>query len=322
MKQYLIDYIMSLTDSEPKNIEIDNPWSIKFYNTDDKANQRKLKIIGSRNESMHQIALRLHERFKDFPMHSHNYFEMMYICSGKITHIIDGKEIELSRGDFIILNKNTKHAIKKTSAEDIGINIIISTALFESTIEKLYERGYAMEFISHNFRYQPDIKYLYFKIGEILPIENLMENLIYSLYVIDSVDDEIFTQTLSLILLYLSKHPQTLQKTIVNKANEKFNLAVDKYINNNYVNASLTELSKELSLSSAYVSRKVNHAFGMNFKDLQKEYRLNNAARMLHTTNLSIGEIIISVGYENTSYFHREFKKMFNMTPNEYRKAK
>ncbi|MCB5239586.1 helix-turn-helix domain-containing protein [Niallia circulans] len=41
--------------------------------------------------------------------------------------------------------------------------------------------------------------------------------------------------------------------------------------------------------------------------------------KLLSTTNLKIGEISAQVGYENTTYFIRTFKKMYGIPPNKYR---
>ena len=42
---------------------------------------------------------------------------------------------------------------------------------------------------------------------------------------------------------------------------------------------------------------------------------------LLSATSMPVGEIINRVGYENSSYFHKEFKRRYGMTPNRYRKG-
>ena len=44
------------------------------------------------------------------------------------------------------------------------------------------------------------------------------------------------------------------------------------------------------------------------------------AVHLLCDTKLSIEEIALDVGYENQSYFFRQFKKRYGMTPHKYRK--
>ena len=45
------------------------------------------------------------------------------------------------------------------------------------------------------------------------------------------------------------------------------------------------------------------------------------AKTAFEATNMSVGDVIRSVGYENESYFHREFKKRYGITPLTMRKA-
>jgi len=47
--------------------------------------------------------------------------------------------------------------------------------------------------------------------------------------------------------------------------------------------------------------------------------RLNQASVLLLNTRLSVTDISIAVGYDNTSYFHRIFRNYYGMSPKEYR---
>ena len=76
-----------------------------------------------------------------------------------------------------------------------------------------------------------------------------------------------------------------------------------------------------LGLSPSYLSRTVCTLFGQSFKDLLMAERFEAAKELLSTTNMSIGEIINRVGYENSSYFHKEFRKRYAQTPGAYRKS-
>ena len=59
---------------------------------------------------------------------------------------------------------------------------------------------------------------------------------------------------------------------------------------------------------------------GQTFIIFLREYRLNAAAEALRTTEDTILSISEQCGFENLSYFNREFKAHFGMTPREYRK--
>lgn len=59
---------------------------------------------------------------------------------------------------------------------------------------------------------------------------------------------------------------------------------------------------------------------GQTFIVFLREYRLNAAAEALHTTEDTVLSIAEQCGFENLSYFNREFKAHFGMTPREYRR--
>ena len=50
------------------------------------------------------------------------------------------------------------------------------------------------------------------------------------------------------------------------------------------------------------------------------EKRLSKAAQLLRETRLTTQDIILAVGYENTSYFYRVFRSRYGVTPRDYRR--
>ena len=44
------------------------------------------------------IQVRPHTRFVHFPEHTHNYIEVIYMCQGSTTHILNGREVVLKEG--------------------------------------------------------------------------------------------------------------------------------------------------------------------------------------------------------------------------------
>ena len=56
------------------------------------------------------IALRAHTRFADFPTHSHNYVEIMYMCSGQTVHRIEGNPAPDAAGGRAALSQPERRA--------------------------------------------------------------------------------------------------------------------------------------------------------------------------------------------------------------------
>lgn len=83
-----------------------------------------------------------------------------------------------------------------------------------------------------------------------------------------------------------------------------------------------TYLEKEFCMSKMQLYRKLKTLTGMTPGEFIKHLRLKATARLLTTTSFTVSEIFYRTGFNNQSYFFREFKKKYNCAPNEYREQK
>jgi AraC-like DNA-binding protein len=78
-------------------------------------------------------------------------------------------------------------------------------------------------------------------------------------------------------------------------------------------------LEKELCMSKMQLYRKLKTLTGMTPGEFIKHIRLKEAAQLLISTNFNVSEIFFRTGFNNQSYFFREFKKRYGSAPNDYR---
>lgn len=78
-------------------------------------------------------------------------------------------------------------------------------------------------------------------------------------------------------------------------------------------------LEKALSQSRMSFHRKLKTLTNMTPSEFIRHIRLRHAASLLQTTHLTVSEIYFQSGFNNQSYFYREFKKMFHKSPKEFR---
>ena len=69
--------------------------------------------------------MRPHTRFVNFPKHKHNYVEVIYMCQGTTTHILNGSKVILEAGDLLFLNQNAEQEILPAGEQDIAVNFIV-----------------------------------------------------------------------------------------------------------------------------------------------------------------------------------------------------
>lgn len=91
-------------------------------------------------------------------------------------------------------------------------------------------------------------------------------------------------------------------------------------INNNIENENLQSLfiEKEMGMSNSQLYRKIKQIFGFSPGDLIRTIRIKHAAKLLRKNNLTVSEVCYKSGFNNRSYFYREFKKVYQLTPKNY----
>lgn len=81
------------------------------------------------------------------------------------------------------------------------------------------------------------------------------------------------------------------------------------------------DLARAAGLSKAHFSREFRRTFGESPYVYLMTRRLERAAALLRTTDYSVAEICLEVGLQGVGSFTTSFKRMFEMTPTEYRAA-
>lgn len=317
MNKDLLDQLKVVTKEEQDII--DNHTNIlKSLYTDDSQ-----FIIDSKKmiEDQALISVRTHNRFADFPLHRHNFIEMMYVCQGSVTHVIDNKQVILKAGEILLLNQHSWHEIKKASFDDIAINLVILPEFFDMVYTMIGYNNVIADFLI-NILKQDERKgeYLLFRVSDILQIQNLMENMIYSLLQSEREFRHEHQITMGLLFLYLTKYISRTKKGTTKEFEELLVDAVLDYIADNYKNATLSEISEILNQPTYALSKLIKQQTHRNFKELLQSRKFYRAEELLRDTDLSINDIVAAVGYENNSYFFKRFKAKYNMTPTAYRK--
>lgn len=265
--------------------------------------------------------IRTHTRFVEFPKHKHDYIEIIYMCSGKTTHWVnDNTKIVLGQGELLFLNQHAAHAIEAAGENDIAINFIILPEFFDVAFSMLEGENELRNFlIGSLMKDTGKSDYLHFKVADVLPVQNLIENMIWSLLMQQGHGRNINQISMGLLFLNLMNYTEKIEQHSDSQKESITAMTALRYIEDNYRAASLTELATELNVSVYQLSRLIKQNTGSTFKELLQRKRLNKAVQLLADTKLSISDIIAYVGYDNASYFFRIFKERYGVSPREYR---
>ena len=92
------------------------------------------------------------------------------------------------------------------------------------------------------------------------------------------------------------------------------------YIEQNFQNdISVEDIAKFCGLNRSYFGKLFRDATGKTPQQFLLSYRMIKATELLKLTKLSIGDISCAVGYDNQLHFSRAFKKLYEMSPREWR---
>lgn len=267
------------------------------------------------------IEIRPHTRFAHFPKHRHNYVEMVYMCSGTTTHIINDTDcIVLKEGDLLFLNQNVSQEILPASEQDIAVNFIILPEFFDRSISMIERENVLRNFLISSLSQNNSMSsYLHFQAKDILPIQNLIENMIWTLTQQKKGTNTINQTTMGLLFMNLSLFADNINQNDTNQYEQNLVFTVLKYIETHYKNGTLADVAADTKQPAYYVSRLLKKHTGSNFKELLQERKLQQAAYLLSQTPLSVEAIMDAIGYDNSSYFYRRFREKYGCSPKEYR---
>ena len=92
------------------------------------------------------------------------------------------------------------------------------------------------------------------------------------------------------------------------------------YLKSHYRDVTLDELAENFNLSKPYLSKYIKENAGITFQDAVKEARMKKARRLLKDSNQTVESIAAAVGYDNVEHFNRLFKKIYGLTPVQFRR--
>ena len=93
------------------------------------------------------------------------------------------------------------------------------------------------------------------------------------------------------------------------------------YVQSNYPRSiSLSEICRAQYLNASFISRKFKETVGMTFEQYLQNTRIQNAKSLLASTDLSVEEISVRVGYTDPGSFRKIFKRICGVSPTEFRR--
>ena len=260
-----------------------------------------------------------HKTEFQYPIHSHNVYELNFIENGRGVRRIVGDSIE-EIGDLeltLVTGDGLEHVWEQgscTSADIREITIQFSPDLLDSS---LLGRN---QFLSIKKMFENARHGVAFSLSAIAKVYTYLDT-------ISSLEDS-FDQFLNMlkILYELSqdKGARILASTsfanITGESESRRVRKVKDYISEHYAEElRLDDLAAMVGMAPSAFSRFFKQHTTRNLQDYIIDVRLGIAARMLVDTTTGISEICYACGFNNLSNFNRAFKNRRGYTPRDFR---
>lgn len=250
--------------------------------------------------------------------HWHNEVEFAVMKKGSAEFLFLDKSLILSEGEGIFINSNTLHQIKPINQDSTMTAIIFNPILISgqnlSSIDKNYVTPITtnsnVKFIKLNQEGLKDVM-----ISELHKICDIYEKkaFAYELWIKSSLCT-IWINLISILMNDIESH-----KTISHE--EKRIKTMLEYIHNNfYRSISLNDIAESVYISKSECCRSFKKYLKMTPFEYLMQYRVIKAAEIIQNTGKPLSEIAHLVGFNDTSYFTKTFKRFINLSPRDYRK--
>lgn len=271
----------------------------------------------------------VHTSYKDFvqigqqPLHTHEFYEITYVLSGNLYMQIEDKIYIFSSGDCCICNQNIRHAERNDSDCEFLL-IMMQTDFFKDFLR--LDNSFNAHPLLTRFIHEDKKEF-----ATLYALQHTQAFYDYNLSLINNILKDITEKlpgnrlsALSKLSLLLSRfqredfYETTLHQATFSQKEDLF-IQISLFLESNNGNVSRTALEKHIGYNGDYLTRIIKEFTGMNFIEYTQEFSLQEAKRRLLTTNETIGDISLSLGYSNRTYFNKLFKKKYGMPPKKFR---
>lgn len=251
-------------------------------------------------------------------LHSHTYFELVYVFRGQCTQYFEDGSQVLRQGSFCLLNTQTRHGISVGSTDDIVFNIIITRELLNHVLMgMLPSDSVLMGFFLESSLSSTERSHITFEPAEGSEARYFVRALLLEYFEERPGYPQAMASLLSLLLVELMR---SSIYQVERSDGKGVRLApVLAYLREHLGDVTLDDVAQRFGYSPSYLSRVIKRFTGKPFKEVVGEMRLARAAELLRWSSESVEQVSEELGYYDRSHFNRAFRKRYGMSPSEYR---
>ena len=249
--------------------------------------------------------------------HYHEYIELLYGIDCDIEVWINGNIYPFKTGDLIIINSMEAHQLKFLMNKNDYIVIKFSPQQLYTSEQSVYEIKYLLPFTLNDFSSDRRIS------ADVIKDTTVPDSIrtIYSEWEEKSYGYELAIRThIFQIILWLLRYWNKTNPELLTNINLPPVLAKALgFISLNLSNVTASDVADFCGYSYTYFSEIFKNSMHVNFRDYLLRARINEAEKLLLTTDTDITDIALSTGFSTASHFIKQFKTVKGTTPTKFR---
>ena len=294
---------MLLCNGQPKVNDNSRQWDYDMY--------RDFPVKITRNKRF--------ERGPIFESHWHEQFQILYFEQGEALIHCNSHPYEVKPGDLVIINSNEIHYGETICQHLVYYIVKVDLNFLLGNQVDFCQTKYLNPLLQGRIRFQNHISQdddLAVQVQQIVNEYNEQE-----------IGCELAVKSCiyHIIVLLLRRYQQdTLHKNRQDSQQKNMHQlrTVLKYMDQHYnENISLSQLASLANMSSQHFCRLFKNITGKSAVDYMNCLRINKAVTLLSESDLNISEVAMAVGFDDSNYFSRLFKKYQKTSPSSMRKS-
>lgn len=253
----------------------------------------------------HQFVSRFTDEFDDF-VHSHKFFEIVFINYGNIKHSINKTIYEMSVGDAFMVAPGIQHAFIRK--EECGHrDVMIAPPLFKEICDYI-----------HKGLYEQLNKAGFVKFSMSATQMESFENAYSAINDTDDIEQQHACEKLLSTQLVGNLYTNTQVSTTMSTFKSKCTTIINEHYKEKEI---LDLLRSELGYTQGHLCKKFKASFGVTPTEYVNKKRISSAASTFALSNYSVEECCYSVGFDSVPHFIKLFKEHYGTTPAKYKKT-
>jgi len=250
-------------------------------------------------------------------LHSHEFFELVFIERGVALHSHEGNTQILTTGDVFIILPGEVHSYISAN------NTSLYNCLFTVTAITGHERDIGtMEGLAWLLRGRTGFQRVHAGLAETQELLLYLEKMIWE-RLSRTVGWELKLKSLlyGLLVAYARLFNNGPLSSEAANANFKHVFDAVAFIENNYRNdVSLEDTARAAGLSTGYLSKQFKNLLGSTPAEYARNFRMAKAAELLRNEANSVAYVAETLGFSDISLFSRQFKQVTGISPTGFRK--